>query len=151
MTHELVIKQLKELIDDREAFCIKDPEHDEIYEKDIEALEAAIRYAEIVAEMDKPLHDKAAQIINHYGADKQLVILTEECSELAKEACKCIRDNKPYSEDMIEEMADVQIMLMQFRRILPRYWLERLYEIQRQKLDRQLDRIATESEVHDDP
>lgn len=42
MTHELVIKQLKELIDDREAFCIKDPEHDEIYEKDIEALEAAV-------------------------------------------------------------------------------------------------------------
>ena len=149
MTNEQIIKRLKVLIDDRGALCISDPEHDEIYEKDIEALEAAIRYVEIVAEMDKPLHDKAAQIINHYGADKQLVILTEECSELAKEACKCMRSGKSYSEDMIEEMADVQIMLMQFRRILPRYWYDRLYEIQRQKLDRQLQRI--ESEVHDDP
>lgn len=88
--------------------------------------------------------EKAERIIRHYGAEKQLVFLAEECSELAKEACKCIRDNKPYSADMIEEMADVQIMLMQFRRILPNYWYDRLYEIQRQKLDRQLDRIANE-------
>lgn len=138
---ETVIKQLRELIEDRKSFIISDAEHDEIYEKDIEALETAIRYAEIVAEMDKPLHDKAEQIMRHYGADKQLVILVEECSELAKEACKCMRDGKPYSADMVEEMADVQIMLMQFRRILPRYWLERLYETVRMKLDRQLERI----------
>lgn len=93
--------------------------------------------------------EKAERIIRHYGAEKQLVILAEECSELAKEACKCMRDGKPYSADMIEEMADVQIMLMQFRRILPNYWYDRLYEIQRQKLDRQLQRI--ESEVRNDP
>ncbi len=44
MTNGQIIKQLKELIDDREAFCISDPEHDEIYIKDIEALKAAIEF-----------------------------------------------------------------------------------------------------------
>jgi hypothetical protein len=44
MTNEQIIKQLEELIDDREAFCISDPEHDEIYIKDINALKAAIEF-----------------------------------------------------------------------------------------------------------
>ena len=44
MTNEQIIKQLEKLIDDREAFCISDPEHDEIYEKDINALKAAIEF-----------------------------------------------------------------------------------------------------------
>lgn len=42
MTNEQIIKQLKKLIDDREALCISDPEHDESYIKDIETLKAAI-------------------------------------------------------------------------------------------------------------
>ena len=42
MTNEQIIKQLSKLIDDREAFCISDPEHDEIYIKNIDALKAAI-------------------------------------------------------------------------------------------------------------
>lgn len=44
MTNEQIIKQLDELIDDCEALCISDPEHDEIYEKDIDALKAAIEF-----------------------------------------------------------------------------------------------------------
>lgn len=94
-------------------------------------------------------HEAAAKIITHYGAQHQLVKLCEECGELIQQAAKCYGKGIPYSEDMIEEMADVQIMLMQFRRILPNYWYDRLYEIQRQKLDRQLQRI--ESEVRNDP
>ena len=89
-------------------------------------------------------HEAAAKIINHYGVQHQLVKLCEECAELAQQAAKCYDKGIPYSEDMIEEMADVQIMLMQFRRILPNYWYDRLYEIQRQKLDRQLKRIESE-------
>lgn len=42
MTNEQIIKRLSELIDDRESFCISDPEHDESYIKDINALKAAI-------------------------------------------------------------------------------------------------------------
>lgn len=44
MNNEQIIKQLEELIDDRETFCISDPEHDEIYIKDIDALKAAIEF-----------------------------------------------------------------------------------------------------------
>mgnify|MGYP006988400405 FL=1 len=44
MTNEQIIKQLSELIDDRESFIISDPEHDEIYIKDIDALKAAIEF-----------------------------------------------------------------------------------------------------------
>ena len=44
MTNDQMIKQLSALIDDREALCISDPEHDEIYEKDINALKAAIEF-----------------------------------------------------------------------------------------------------------
>lgn len=94
-------------------------------------------------------HETAAKIIAHYGTAHQLVKLCEECAELTQQAAKCYDKGIPYSEDMIEEMADVQIMLMQFRRILPNYWYDRLYEIQRQKLDRQLKRI--ESEDDNDP
>ena len=44
MTNEHIIKQLESLIDDREALCISDPEHDESYIKDIDALKAAIEF-----------------------------------------------------------------------------------------------------------
>ena len=96
-------------------------------------------------------HEAAAKIITHYGTAHQKIKLCEECAELIQAVCKSLDNGSAdnITEDMIEEMADVQIMLMQFRRILPRYWYDRLYEIQRQKLDRQLQRI--ESEVHDDP
>lgn len=42
---------------------------------------------------DLPI-EKAERIIKHYGTQHQLVILAEECSELIKEACKCIRSGK---------------------------------------------------------
>lgn len=42
--NDWIIKQLSALIDDREALCISDPEHDESYIKDIDALKAAIEF-----------------------------------------------------------------------------------------------------------
>lgn len=46
--------------------------------------------------------------------DKQVIVAIEELSELAKELCKALRgnDNK---ENIIEEMADVYIMLDQMQ------------------------------------
>lgn len=94
---------------------------------------------------DLPI-EKAAKIIKHYGTAHQKIKLCEECAELIQAVCKSLDNGNAdnITEDMIEEMADVQIMLMQFRRILPNYWYDRLYEIQRQKLDRQLQRIECE-------
>ena len=43
MTFDVIKKQLTELIDDRKSLALKDAEHDEIYLKDIEALENATK------------------------------------------------------------------------------------------------------------
>lgn len=92
--------------------------------------------------------DKAAYIMRHYGADEQLTILCEECSELIKEACKCHRRGVAMHEDMIEEMADVKIMLMQFESIMRTAELDLLNQIMSEKIERQLMRIKNE-EVRD--
>jgi len=51
-------------------------------------------------------------IANHYGREHQVLIAIEEMSELTKELCKYFRrfDRK---KEIIEEVADVQIMLEQ--------------------------------------
>ena len=50
-------------------------------------------------------------IADHYGIKKQLRQLAEECSELAVEASHSAR--KGTTVKIIEEMADVQIMIEQ--------------------------------------
>lgn len=56
------------------------------------------------------------EAINHYGEDHQLDIAVEEMSELTKEICKHKRygDNR---EAIVEELADVEIMMQQIRMI----------------------------------
>lgn len=53
------------------------------------------------------------QLIDKYG-DKQVVVAIEELSELQKELCKALRD-KTNKENIIEEMADVIIMINQMQ------------------------------------
>lgn len=54
--------------------------------------------------------------LGRYGKDKQLVVAIEELSELQKELCKALR-NKPDREHIIEETADVLIMVANVREI----------------------------------
>lgn len=89
-------------------------------------------------------HEAAAKIIAHYGAQNQLVKLCEECGELIQQAAKCYSKDIPYSEDMIEEMADVIVMIMQFEGIMSRPDTELLQKIVTEKLERQLNRIESE-------
>jgi hypothetical protein len=96
-------------------------------------------------------HEAAAQIITHYGVQHQLVKLCEECGELIQQACNCVDSGQPYSEDFVEELADVRVLTMQFETVMNTYWRREFENAVRFKLDRQLDRIATESEVHNDP
>ena len=88
--------------------------------------------------------EKAAHIMKHYGAEKQLTLLCEECAELIQAACKCRRRGVTMHEDMIEEMADVAIMLMQFEMTMNRHELDSLDRIIGEKLDRQIGRIENE-------
>ena len=49
--------------------------------------------------------------IAHYGTRHQVIVAIEELSELQKELCKFLRDNK--TDNIAEEIADVEIMLEQ--------------------------------------
>lgn len=52
--------------------------------------------------------------INTYGKDIQTIVAIEEMAELQKELTKALR-GRPNIENIIEEMADVYIMLVQIR------------------------------------
>lgn len=60
MTHEEVIRQLLELIDDRKSFIISDAEHDEIYEKDIAVLNYSIHAIDLTIPKKVPHSDSGA-------------------------------------------------------------------------------------------
>lgn len=56
------------------------------------------------------------QAIKEYGPTAQLWVVLEEMSELAKEICKSVR-GKDNTEEIAEEVADVEIMLEQVKMI----------------------------------
>lgn len=55
------------------------------------------------------------EIAEHYGKDSQLCMLMEECGELIQAANKRLRDpdNFQRKRDLINEMADVLVMIEQ--------------------------------------
>lgn len=55
--------------------------------------------------------------IDHYGVATQLVVAIEEMAELVKEITKAFR-GKANKSNIIEEMADVEIMLDQLKLIV---------------------------------
>lgn len=63
-------------------------------------------------------HEAAAKIIAHYGTAHQLVKLCKECGELIQQAAKCYDKDIPYSDVMIEEIADVLVMIKQFETVM---------------------------------
>ena len=71
------------------------------------------------------LYDGLAEF---YGVNNQIIIAVEELSELQKELCKALRGKKKLVA-ISEEMADVEIMLEQLKRIF-----QFLHRIQMQPL-----------------
>lgn len=91
-------------------------------------------------------HEAAAKIIAHYGVPHQLVKLCEECAELTQQAAKCYDKGLAYSDDMIEEIADVLVMIEQFETVMSQPDRDLLDQIVMEKLERQLERIANEQQ-----
>lgn len=60
------------------------------------------------------IYDFTFEKIREYGSDNQLIVAIEELSELQKEITKHIR-RKGLRENLIEEFADVQLMLLQIK------------------------------------
>ena len=84
---------------------------------------------------------RIVEIADHYGIEKQLHQLAEECSELAVEASHSAR--KGVTVKIIEEMADVLLMIEQVV-YLANIAIDDIDECIRFKIDRQLDRIKEE-------
>ena len=91
--------------------------------------------------------DKVRRIIDHYGAAHQKIKLCEECGELIQALCKTLstEDSPEINSDIIEELADVEVLIMQFRTIMGAYWFGELERTIGRKLDRQLERMESES------
>ena len=85
--------------------------------------------------------ERIKTIADHYGIEKQLHQLAEECSELAVEASHSAR--KGVTVKIIEEMADVLIMIEQVI-YLANIAIEDIDECIKFKIDRQLERIKEE-------
>lgn len=81
------------------------------------------------------------EIADHYGIEKQLHQLAEECSELAVEASHSAR--KGVTVKIIEEMADVLLMIEQVI-YLANIAIDDIDECIKFKIDRQLERIKEE-------
>jgi NTP pyrophosphatase (non-canonical NTP hydrolase) len=78
-------------------------------------------------------------IFEHYGEEKQKIQLIQELSELV------VALTKNDLENILEEMADVQIMLDQFCQ--KKEYGDRVTKIQHDKINRQLDRINADESL----
>jgi NTP pyrophosphatase (non-canonical NTP hydrolase) len=80
--------------------------------------------------------------IENYGEDMQKIIAMEECSELIKAISKLIRKplNPKAIDDLSEEIADVEIMILQLKMI---YQIYDAVDIKREKkIQRLFNRIS---------
>lgn len=139
MTKEEIAKALKSWADDCEDFVLE-TDFSTPFRADARMIREAVQIIERSAGVDT----KAAAIMQHYGAQHQLMKLCEECGELIQQAAKCIDKGIPYSEDFVEELADVSVMIEQFKSIFCKTHYELYQKIIQEKLDRQLRRIDDE-------
>ena len=101
----------------------------------------------MTTEERRALLDRA---ITAYGAPAQMDMAVEEMAELTKALCKvkrvsCAAEAKAVLENVVEEMADVQIMLDQIRIIFGRSTAE-AEECKLERLKKRLD-TATAAEA----
>lgn len=94
----------------------------------------------MTTEERRALLDRA---ITTYGAPAQMDMAVEEMAELTKALCKvkrvsCAAEAKAVLENVVEEMADVQIMLDQLRIIFHRF-TEEAEEAKLERLKNRLD------------
>lgn len=90
--------------------------------------------------MDEKYFLACKLIFEHYGEEPQKLQLIQEMAELA------VALTKNNLENIIEEMADVQIMLDQFCSCVG--YGDKVIEIQQQKINRQLKRIKEEKKLN---
>lgn len=102
-------------------------------------------YDDLINSYEKQMPKKVRErkllfLINHYGTRIQQDIAIEELSELQKAIIKYRREpSDKTKEAVVEEIADVQVMLEQLKMIF--YCRTKIDEIMDAKIDRQIKRI----------
>ena len=86
--------------------------------------------------------------IDTYGKDKQLDVAIEEMSELTKEICKFKRGQDNHQK-IVEEIADVEIMLQQLKMICDVKCSE-LEGVKYQKTERLAERLNSDRQESED-
>lgn len=61
------------------------------------------------------VQELARKCVEKWGIEDQLLMIAEECSELAKEILHYRRKSKANKRKLIEEFVDVEFMLEQFK------------------------------------
>lgn len=98
------------------------------------------------------MKDKIKRIANHYGLAKQQRQLAEECGELIQATSKYMRFLEQsyaltvdwtYLQNVIEEIADVEVMLDEIKHLL-NINPDAIEQIKANKVERQLERIEKE-------
>ena len=97
------------------------------------------------------LQEKAIEIINHYGYRHQIKKFAEEAFELQEALIDfdwIFNDIDISKEYIVEEIADVEVLLMQFMLLLG---IEKqdIMQVMMSKIDRQFDRINKETERYE--
>jgi len=79
------------------------------------------------------------EAINVYGLSNQLLVLSEECSEVIKEIMKIKRWHKTSDkwQSLIEEIADLDVVLDQFKLI----YIDDILEAKDKKMERLKGRL----------
>lgn len=79
-------------------------------------------------------------IIGHYGADHQLKKSCEECAELIVAITHHFEGRENSRQEILEELADVEIMASQIRQIFG-ITLDEIGDLKAAKMERQLRRL----------
>lgn len=90
--------------------------------------------------------EKLTKIVQFYGTDNQIKKAIEELTELSLELQRNLSNPGSNTLKVIEELADVQIMVDQMRMIFTQCSVPCLfYDFESVKLDRQLERMEAEA------
>lgn len=98
--------------------------------------------------MREDITSSCTKIMQHYGVQAQKLKLVEELAELIQAVLKS--PENLISDDMVEEIADVEIMLTQIKSVMSCDQWQLQHDMTCYKLRRQLDRIEDEDELHEE-
>lgn len=99
-------------------------------------------------ELEKQLYRVA---MKQWGPEAQLLMLAEECAELTTVVCHKLRGRLEGDAPLLDELADVSIMLGQISALVDSGELEKVRQHKLERLKRRLEKYVSPSEFGGSP